>query len=163
MSLFKKLDTLKVFQMVRLLLSSNFGSTSLFKEELLEKKLIYNLYFGAYKMYDYMILELGARTKFPEEIIPILFERLQHMNLYFDDIKRKIKSAVSTLVLGYEDVFEVNSILCNSLTYEQRIIDNEKELLESITKEDFEKLYELLSFKEVSILSVLPKKEKASS
>ncbi len=110
-----------------------------------------------------MILELGARTKFPDEIVPILLERLKHMNLYFEDIKRKIKSAVSTLVLGYEDVFEVNAILCNSLTYDQRIIDNEKELLESITKEDLEELYNLLSFKELSVLCVMPKKEKASS
>ena len=161
LNLFKDYDTLKVVNILRLLLESNFGSTTLFKEELVEKKLVYNLYYTAYKEYDYLILEVGCRTKYPNEMENILIDKLQHMEIFEDDVKRKIKSAIATLILSYENLEEVNDIIGNSLTYEGRIIDDEKEMLENITIEDIKKIYELLSFKETSTLIMLPKEEQS--
>ena len=148
-----------VITILKLLLESNFGSTTLFKEELVEKKLVYNLYYTAYKVYDYIILEVGCRTKYPNDMENILMEKLQHMEIFKEDVSRKIKSAIATLVLSYENLEEVNEIICNSLTIEGKIIDNEKELLENIKLEDMKKIYKKIPLKETSTLIMIPKEE----
>ncbi len=160
LSLFNDYNYLKVISILRLLLESNFGSTTLFKENLVEKNLVYNLYYTAYKVYDYLILEVGCRTKYPIDMEKILMERLKHMEIYEMDVERKIKSAIATLVLSYENLEEVNDIICNSLTYEGKIIDNEKEMLENIKIEDMKDIYSKLTFKETSTLIMMPKEEK---
>ena len=160
LSLFKDYDLLKVISILRLLLECNFGSTTLFKEELVEKKLVYNLYYTAYKVYDYLILEIGCRTKYPSEMENILMNKLQNMEIFEEDVERKIKSAIATLILSYENLEEVNDSICNSLTYEGRIIDDEKEMLENITIKDLKDIYSKISLKETSTLIMMPKEEK---
>lgn len=160
LSLFKNYDTLMVINMLRLLLESNFGSTTLFKENLVAKKLVYNLFYTAYKVYDYLILEVGCRTKYPDDIKDILMDKLKHMEIYEDEISRKIKSAIATIVLSYENLEEVNDIISNDLTYAGKVVDNEKELLENIKISDMKKIYEKISFKETSVLTMLPNEEK---
>ena len=159
LSLFKEYDSLMVITILKLLLESNFGSTTLFKEELVEKKLVYNLYYTAYKVYDYIILEVGCRTKYSNDMENILMEKLQHMEIFKEDVSRKIKSAIATLVLSYENLEEVNEIICNSLTIEGKIIDNEKELLENIKLEDMKNIYKKIPLKETSTLIMIPKEE----
>ena len=160
LNLFKNYETLMVINILKLLLESNFGSTTLFKEELVEKKLVYNLYYTAYKVYDYIILEVGCRTKYPNDIVDILMDKLMNMEIYEDEVNRKIKSAIATLVLSYENLEEVNDIISNDLTYEGRVINNEKELLENININDMKKIYDKISFKETSVLIMLPKETK---
>ena len=86
-------------------------------------------------------------------------EKLQHMEIFKEDVSRKIKSAIATLVLSYENLEEVNEIICNSLTIEGKIIDNEKELLENIKLEDMKKIYKKIPLKETSTLIMIPKEE----
>ncbi len=160
LNLFKNYETLMVINILKLLLESNFGSTTLFKEELVEKKLVYNLYYTAYKVYDYIILEVGCRTKYPNDIVDILMDKLMNMEIFEDEVKRKVKSAIATLVLSYENLEEVNDIISNDLTYEGRVINNEKELLENININDMKKIYDKISFKETSVLIMLPKETK---
>ena len=159
LKIFEGFEETKLFNIVKLILASNFGSTSLFKEELLEKKLIYNLFFGAYKVYDYMIIEVGCRTKYPADVEKILYDKLNNMEIDEKDINRKIKSVLATLIVDFEDQEEVNALISSYLTYENRIIDNEKEILESITLKDIENVHKLLSFKESSSLIMMPKEE----
>ncbi len=157
--LFKGYDILTIVSILNLLLESNFGSTTLFKEELVEKKLVYNLFYSAYKVYDYIIMEVGCRTKYPDEVEGILQEKLQNMKIYEDEIMRKIKSLIATIVLSYENFEEVNDNISNSLTYEGRIIDNEKEILENIKIDYIEEIFNILNFKEMVTLVTLPKKD----
>lgn len=159
LSLFKEYDNCLLTNIISFLLTSNFGSTTEFKEELLEKKLIYNLFYTTYIMYDYLIIEVGCRTKYPEEMAKILSDKLTSMKIYPDDFKRKIKSAIKTLVLSYENVEEVNTIINNSLIYYGKIISNEKEMLENIKIEDIKKIYKKLNWKETATLINLPKEK----
>ena len=159
-SLYKDIPNVKAILMFKLLLAINFGSSSELKEELLEKKLLYTLFFSVYKLNDYYIVELGSRTKYPEEIEKILVERLNNLKINESDVKRKIKSTMATLVLSYEDVSEVNFLISNNLVYENRIVDDEKELLESITLEELQQFYQKLPLKNMAVLYTIPKKKK---
>ncbi len=151
---FQEYDEIYLIDVLSLVLISNFGSTSLFKEELVQKKLVLSLGSYATVEKDYVILQVSARTKYPDELVPILKQRFTHLELDEKDIKRKIKSEIANLVLNYEEAETVNEILTYSLSKYGKIIQNEKEILESICFEDVQKIIEKASMKEMNTLVV---------
>ncbi len=156
LSLFKDYDDYMLINIWQLILTSNFDSTSYFKEDLIEKGLLSQLFYSVYKMYDYLIIEIGCRTNYPLEIEKIILDKLKHMDILKDDVERKKKSALAALVLGYENLEDVNAFISNSLIYEGKLIDNEKELLEKIKMKDIKDVFSKFSLKEYSVLTLMP-------
>ncbi len=130
---FEEEEILAVLDIFNVTLLANFGSTSLFKEEILDQKLAVSLATQAYIERDYIILQVVAKTKYPDELTPILIDKLNHIEINEKDIKRKIKAEIANLILYYEDVENVNDYFVYCLNMYQKIIDNEKKILESIT------------------------------
>jgi len=157
---FGNIEIFSLLPILNLILASNFGTTSLFRENILEHKIAVSLGSGAYLEKDYIIIKVSSKTKYPEEMIPRIKEKLNHLEINWEDIERKIKSEIATLVLGYEDVEEVNDMLCYYLVKYEKIIENEKEILENINLKKVEEVCQNISLKEMSILTMYPLKKK---
>lgn len=147
---------LNIFQLV---LISNFGSTSLLKEELLEKKLIINIGSSAEWEKDFIILKVSAKTKKPLEVKKILEEKIQNLEIRKEDIFRKIKSEIANLVLGFEDPEYVNDYLAYMLVKYGKIIEDEKPILENITLKDVKEVMNLAKPLNYTTLIMYPLKK----
>ena len=150
-------DINTILDATQVVLSSNFGTTSLLKEELINKNLIATL--GAISWFDrdYLVLQVVAKTKYPEEVIPILKDKLCHLEILEKDIERKKKSVIANLVLGYEDPESVNDFISYSIAKFGHIWDNEKESIEKLTIPKIKEIMEKISTKELTILVAKPK------
>lgn len=142
---------------VQVVLSSNFGTTSLLKEELTSKNLVTTLGAMAWFEKDYLLLQVVSKTKYPEEVIPILKEKLCHLEILEEDIERKKKGEIANLVLGYEDPESVNDFISYSIAKFGHIWDDEKESFENLTIPKVKSILGKVSTKELTILVAKPK------
>lgn len=160
---FGNIEIFSLLPILNLVLASNFGTTSLFRENILEQKIAVSLGAGAYLEKDYIIIKVTSKTKYPEEMIPLIKDKLNNLEIEWKDIMRKIKSEIANLVLGYEDVEEVNDMLCYCIIKYGKIIENEKEILENINLEMIKEVCKNISLKEMSILTMYPLKMKKTN
>ena len=89
-----------------------------------------------------------------DEAIKRVVDALNHLVVDEVDIKRKINSAIATLVLNYEDVESVNNMLQNYLVYYHRIIPDLKDIYESITVDDIKRVVGQISTENISIVTM---------
>lgn len=149
---FKEKDDCKLRVMLSLLLNSNFGVTTDLYESLMTKDLIVRLGSEKSIIGDYVLLYLNVETKYPDEVLPILKEALSNLSIDKNQLKRKLHSAIANMVLSYDDITEVNMSIQEQILNYGKIIDNKKEILESITIEDMEELIHNISLKEMAVV-----------
>ena len=154
---FKNISRVDLKNMASLIMNINFGPTSLLFEELQSKELIDSMYFSTNYYSDYLLLSVHANTKYCDEVIKRIDNQFHNIDLNEQDIIRKRNATIATLILDYEDVGVVSSIIEDSIIDLGYIVDNAKELLENHTKERLESLYKLIDIDNASISVFIPK------
>lgn len=147
-----------LLDMFNVVLISNFGVTSLFREKVFENNLAITLGSSAYIERDYIVIQVSSETKNREELIPLLKEKLESLEIDEQDIKRKVKSEIANLVLSYDDPESVSDMLTYYLVKYGHILENEKEILESINIKDIQNVFKKIMMDEMSTFVVLPRK-----
>ena len=155
---FEDIEDDLLLDMINVVLSSNFGVTSLFREKVFENNLAITLGSSAYFEKDYIVVQVRAETKNKEELIPLLKEKLESLEIDEQDIKRKVKSEIANMVLSYEDPESVSDMLTYYLVKYGHILENEKEILESINIKDIQNVFKKISMNEMNTFVVLPRK-----
>jgi len=156
--LFKDYDKVRLSIILNLILASNFGDTSDLKEHLLEEGLITYMSFNRYIQDEYIIIDITLESKYIEEAINKVIEALNNLSLNEEDFKRKINSALASIIVTYEAVDEVNNLIQNYLINYNTIVPNLKEIYESITLNDCEDIISKINLKEMSIVKMLKEK-----
>ncbi len=149
---FKEKNDYKLRLLLSLLLGCNFGPTSLLYEELMNKDLIINLGYEKTIISDYVILYLNAESRYPSELLTILKNALKHLTVDEKTLQRKIHALVSSLVLGFDDITEVNMNLQEQMICYGKVIDDAKDILEHITLADLEGCLKDFSCKEMAVV-----------
>jgi len=153
---FKNIDDLHIRLYFNLLLKANFGTTSDFKDYLLQKELINNLSYMNTILDDYIIITFTIDSSYKEEIIKLFNDKLDNLEFDKKTFERMKKANIASLILDFEDVEYVNSIIQTEILNYGGIIDNLKELYENIKYENVLKFIECLDLKERSILILNP-------
>lgn len=149
---FLEKDDVKLRIMLSLIMNNNFGPTSYLYEELISKDLILGMSGSKSIIGDYVLLFLNAETKYPEEIVPILKEAFRNLKMDEKELVRKLHSSIANMVLAYDDITNVNTGIQEQIMNYGRIIDNKKEICESIRLQDIKKTIEHIKIKEMAIV-----------
>ena len=152
----KQFDDLHIRIYLSILLKVNFGTTSDFKDNLLEKELISNLSYMAEIFDDYVVIMITIDSSFKDEIIELINNKLDNMEISNAAFERMKKANIASLILTYEDVEYVNSVLQSEILSYGDVIDNLKEIYENISYNDLNEFITNLSLKERSILVLNP-------
>ena len=155
-SRFKMKDKIKLRIILRMIMNINFGVTSEFRNELLEKELITSLNSLVYFFQNYLIIDVTSQTKYPEEVTKKIVAKLENLDVTEETISRRIKANIANLILDYDDIEYVNSNIVNALIYDGKITNSYKKIYESITMEDVNKVLKLIDLKHMSIIEMLP-------
>ena len=154
---FKNVSKFDLKTMASLIMNINFGPTSILNEELVNKELVDNIYPSVTIYEDYLILSIIASTKYYNEVIKRIKDRLHNLELNNRDIIRKKNATIATLITDYEDVSVVSSMIEDNILDYGFIIDNAKELLEKQTQERLNEIVEKIDVDNSSISVFVPK------
>lgn len=157
MSRFKNYSSLELKILTNLLFNINFGATSDFKDELMEKGLIQNMNVTCDVYDDTFVVTINVTSNFKEEIIKKVKEKLENLSISELDFKRKKNATIATLILDYEDLENVSYRIQDDVLNNGGIVTNLKEILEDETIDDLKNIIDLLDFDNISINVFLPK------
>ena len=157
MSRFKNYSSLELKILTSLLFNINFGVTSDFKDELMEKGLIQNMNVTCDVYDDTFVVTINVTSNFKEEIIKKVKEKLENLSISELDFKRKKNATIATLILDYEDLENVSYRIQDDVLNNGGIVTNLKEILEDETIDDLKNIINLLDFDNISINVFLPK------
>lgn len=157
MSRFKNYSSLELKILTSLLFNINFGATSDFKDELMEKGLIQNMNVTCDVYDDTFVVTINVTSNFKEEIIKKVKEKLENLSISELDFKRKKNATIATLILDYEDLENVSYRIQDDVLNNGGIITNLKEILEDEALEDLEELINLYDLDNLQISVFLPK------
>lgn len=121
-----------------LILRSNFGATSEFRNELMENKLVTGLNYSRTAVDDNILIKVGASTNYPEEVIKLIKDKVNHLEITEEDFNRKKKASIASLVFLYDDCEEVNMNIQDDIIYsdDHKILNNIKEIYEELTYDE---------------------------
>lgn len=159
LSNFKGIDDVELRLIVSLIISANFGPTSDLKEELLEEELVSTISGGRSFIGDFLIITVNIETDYPKEAIKRVKESLENLYMTEEVMKRKINSSIASLVLNYDDIMNVNSLIQEDILSFDKIIDDVKVHLENINIEEINKVIKKID-KENMAITVLNKENK---
>ena len=157
MSRFKNYSSLELKILTSLLFNINFGATSDFKDELMEKGLIQNMNVTCDVYDDTFVVTINVTSNFKEEIIKKVKEKLENLSISELDFKRKKNATIATLILDCEDLENVSYRIQDDVLNNGGIVTNLKEILEDETIDDLKNIINLLDFDNISINVFLPK------
>ena len=157
MNKFKDYSKLELKILTNLLFNINFGATSDFREELIEKGIVQSLSATNDIYDDSFVITITSTTSFKEELIKRVNNKLNNLSVNETDFKRKKNAAIATLILDYEDIENVSYRLQDDILNNGKIITNLKEILEEETIEDLENLIKLIDTDNMAINVFMPK------
>ena len=111
--------------------------------------------FQRYVQDDYVILDITIESKYIDEAIKRVIEALNNLEIDEETLKRKINSAVATMVLNYENSENVNSLLQNYIIYYGDIIPNLKDIYEDITMDEVNYVIDNINTKELTVVKMI--------
>jgi len=157
MNRFKDYSKLELKILTNFLFNINFGATSDFREELIEKGIVQSLSATNDIYDDTFIITITSTTNFKEELIKRVNNKLNNLSVNEIDFKRKKNAAIATLILDYEDIENVSYRLQDDILNNGKIVTNLKEILEEETIDDLENLIKLIDTDNMAINVFMPK------
>ncbi len=152
----KNYDDLHIRIYLNMLLKANFGNTSDFKDELLQKELINSMSYMTEIFDYYVIIMFTIDSPYKEEINKVFQEKFQNIDISLDTFKRIKKSNIASLILEYEDVEFVNNLIQTEILYYGKIIDNLKEIYTNLEYSEIEEFINILDLSNTSTLILNP-------
>lgn len=155
---FKNIENLDLKILVRLILNINFGPTSDFYTELIEKELVTSLSSTLDIYEDYLVITISATTNYKDEVIKRLKEKIDMLEISEKDIIRKKNATLATLILDYDDIETVSMKIQDDIINEGKIITDLKERISNIDKDILNSVLKYITNDNVSVNVFLPNK-----
>jgi len=153
---FKNFDDLHIRLFMGMILKANFGNTSDFKDELLQKEIISSMSYMCEIFDEYVIVMFTIDSDFKDEVIKLMNEKLNKLEISENTFNRIKKGNIATLILEYEDVEVVNNIIQTEILYYDKIVDDIKEIYENIKYLEIEEFIKCIDVSNKSILVLNP-------
>lgn len=160
-NVFKDYNDIKIYIALSILLRTNFGSTSDFREFLLTNRLVESISTTREIYNDYVVIGITFESKCPSEAIKVITEKLKNMEIDELSIDRRCKANIANLVLEFDNVIAVNNSIQSNIIQYGKIIDDMKEIYENF---DYNSLNDILKKIKIeknnlTILKLLPKND----
>lgn len=138
--------------------SSLFSITSDLYEKYKRENLMLSMSFSIINTEENYLMNLAISTENPDELIHNLKKDLKNPIISKEVFERKKKMFVNNLVLGFENIEDVEFLIVNNIIRVNRIINDAYKLLDNMNYKEFLKVLKSIDFNNYSILKVMPKK-----
>ena len=139
-----------------IILRNNFGATSYLREELLEKELVVGIGASRDVFDDIVTLEINIETKYPNEVIPIIEEKMHNLTINEDDLNRRIRCNIAALINDYDDIEYVNSDIADQLISYNEVVDNMYDVYNNLKLEEVTDIISKINLDNYSVVVLVP-------
>lgn len=107
---------------LNIILNSNFGSTSEFRENLVDGNIINNdIIYYASICGNYLIIEFMCETHYPKRLVSLLEEKINNLDIDEVEFNSKKKVAISNLILVFEDIERASEFISSGIIKENEV------------------------------------------
>ena len=159
LSVFGDMDKRLVNIYLSIILRNNFGPTSLFRDELLEKGLVTGIGANREIFKDVVTIEVNLETRDPEKVIKLVKDKLNNMSLTEEEIKRRIRSNIASLINDYDDIEYVNSDIADQLITNGFVADNLYDVYSNLNLDEANYVMSKIDLSNGSVVMLVPFKE----
>lgn len=156
---FKNIDDLNLRVYLGMILRTNFGTTSDFKEMLLENELVTAISYEREINNNVLVISIIAETKYPTEVINKVREQMENLSITEDDLIRRTKCNIASLINDYDDIEYINSEIQDSLITYGELKTNMYDLYKDCEISIANKIIKEISFDNEAIFILKPKEE----
>ncbi len=160
LDIFGKIDKKLLNIYLSIILRNNFGSTSYLREELLEKELVVAIGAGREIFKDIVTIEINIETKYPDEVIPLVKDKMVHLELTQEDLKRRIKCNIAALINDFDDIEYVNTDIVDNLITYGTVFDNMYDIYNGLKLKEAKDIISHIDLENCSTVLLVPFKEK---
>ncbi len=160
-SIFGDIDEKVLGIYLSIILRNNFGSTSLLKDELLEKELVISMGAGRDIIdSDIVLIEITVETKYPKEVMPIIKKQMKKLKLTKEDLERRKRCNIAALINDLDDIEYMNTDIVDQLISYDKIYDNMYDIYNGLNIEEAKRVLKCIDLSNETMVSLLPFKEK---
>lgn len=151
----EKRDFLKTY--LNLLLQTKFGETSLFLEELKQKKLItFDLGYEIFFTNQYAILTILGESEYPKQVLQEIDKEMKEISISEEDFKRKIKTLKASYVYLSDNIYKINHLI-QSLLLEEKDIEEFLEQIKMLNCKSANEVLKRLDYSNLTDYIITPK------
>lgn len=159
LSVFGDMDRKLVGIYLSIILRNNFGSTSLFREELLENNLVTSIGAGREIFKDLVTIEVVFESKNVDKVIKLVKDKLKKLSITEEEVRRRIRSNIAAIINDYDDIEYVNSDISDQLVTYGSLDDNMYDKYNNLNVEEANEVISKIDFSNSSIVMLVPFKE----
>lgn len=159
LSVFGDMDRKLVGIYLSIILRNNFGSTSLFREELLENNLVTSIGAGREIFKDLVTIEVVFESKNVDKVIKLVKDKLKKLSITEEEVRRRIRSNIAAIINDYDDIEYVNSDISDQLITYGSLDDNMYDKYNNLNVEEANDVISKIDFNNSSIVMLVPFKE----
>lgn len=127
-----------------IILNANFGSTSDFRDDLLEKELIASLGCSAQLADDMFLLSISFESKYPNEVVKMVKEAMKNLSLNKHRLERRIKCNIAKMIYGFDEIEYINMFIQDNIISYGKIIDDYYEIIKSLKLDEAKEIMKYL-------------------
>ena len=109
---------------------------------------------------DVVTLEINMETKCPDKVIPIVMDKMNHLELDETSLKRRIRCNIAALINDYDDIEYVNTDIMDQLINHDKVIDDMFVKYNSLNMEEANDIISKLDLNNHSVVVLVPYKNK---
>ena len=156
---FKKYDDFSLRLIINLLLNINFGSTSDFRDHLIENNLVTEIS-SSCDIYDnHLLIITSFESKYPEEVKKLVEDKFKNLEANEKDFIRKKKALISSYILSFDNIEKVSSIMQDDYINYGDVINNVKEKYENLCIDDLKDVCKLVNLDNTAVTILEANKE----
>lgn len=144
---------------IGLMLSINFGLSSVFREKLKKEQLMTSFYMEREIVGEYLIIVFKADSETPFELIEEIKKELANIEIPEEEINRLKKVWISSEVIMIDNInMSLENIVDDIIEFGD-IIPNKVEIFRSLNKKDYDKILSSIDFSNSSTVIIRPKEK----
>ncbi len=158
-SIFGQIDEKLLNIYLSIILRNNFGVTSDLREELLERELVVAIGAGREIFKDVVTIEINVETKYPDEVIPIIKDKMNNLTLTQEELKRRIKCNTAALINDFDDIEYINTDIVDQLITYGKIFDDMYDKYNNLKFKKAKEIIDNINLDNSSTVLLIPFKE----
>ena len=157
---FKNVEEANLHMDLRMIINANFGATSDFKEELMEKELITGLDSRVdFEDDDIVNIIISCETKYPKELINMIKENMNNLDITKERLSRRIKVNVAQYITSFDDIEYINSYIQDEILTFKKIHTDALDIYKNADLDTIKSILKHINTDNVAVMVQLPQKK----
>lgn len=154
-SSFSKEEIDKISNYLNFTFWCNFGATSDFKEEMLEKGILTRgINYSKERVENFFFVQCVVETPRYEEFLDAFQKKLQTMTLTEEELKRMKRVLISDWIFSSDDIYAINEQISMEYCMNQEVRGDQIEQIRALNLQEYTEFMKKLNFKHCSILVI---------